>query len=34
MYILLFKFMEDLILMEKDLVCEITEYMDKFIDPK
>ena len=26
--------MEDLILMEKDLICEITEYMDKFRDPK
>ena len=26
--------MEDLILMGKDLVCEITEYMDKFRDPK
>ena len=26
--------MEDLILMKKDLVCEITEYMDKFRDPK
>ena len=26
--------MEDLMLMRKDLVCEITEYMDKFRDPK
>ena len=26
--------MEDLILMGKDLICEITEYMDKFRDPK
>ena len=25
--------MENLILIKKDLVCEITEYMDKFRDP-